>query len=177
MKFGKWIGGGLGWVLGGPIGALLGFAIGSFLDGATQAKQLTVTTQGDFTVSLMVLIAAVMKADGKVLKSELDYVKNYLSRSFGSEVTRELLIILRKILEQEIPVEDVSHQIKANMDYASRLQLLHFLYGISRTDKEIHPLEIHIIEIIANNIGITREDQVSIRSMFIDETDSSYKIL
>ena len=28
-KFGKWIGGGLGWTFGGPIGAIFGFVIGA----------------------------------------------------------------------------------------------------------------------------------------------------
>ena len=28
-RYGKWIGGGLGWAFGGPIGAILGFAFGS----------------------------------------------------------------------------------------------------------------------------------------------------
>ena len=31
-KFGKWLGGGLGWAVGGPIGAIIGFALGSVLD-------------------------------------------------------------------------------------------------------------------------------------------------
>ena len=34
-KFGKWIGGGLGWALGGPIGGILGFVLGSVFDGTT----------------------------------------------------------------------------------------------------------------------------------------------
>ena len=36
-KFGKWIGGGLGWALGGPLGAILGFTIGSMVDGGQEA--------------------------------------------------------------------------------------------------------------------------------------------
>lgn len=87
-KFGKWIGGGLGWAFGGPIGAILGFAVGSAIDsslgagtdGATTSSGRTRTYSSqpnDFAVSLMVLVAAVMKADGKVLKVELDYVKRF----------------------------------------------------------------------------------------------------
>ena len=33
--FGKWLGGGLGFVMGGPIGGLLGFLVGSMIDGTT----------------------------------------------------------------------------------------------------------------------------------------------
>lgn len=81
-NFAKWLGGGLGFVVGGPIGGLLGFLVGSFFDEATFQQSTyytaTGTTPGAFGMSLLVLIAAVMKADGKVVKSELDYVKKIL---------------------------------------------------------------------------------------------------
>jgi DnaJ like chaperone protein len=69
--FGKWLGGGLGFVMGGPIGGLLGFLVGSMVDsttdqGTTYSKHDTRTNHGSFGVSLVVLVAAVMKADGKV---------------------------------------------------------------------------------------------------------------
>ena len=82
-KFGKWIGGGLGWAFGGPIGALIGFTVGSMFDGGKSQTQRGAsgysgrTTTGGYVMSLLVLVAAVMKADGKVLKSELDYVKKF----------------------------------------------------------------------------------------------------
>ncbi len=78
-KFGKWVGLGLGWALGGPIGGILGLAVGSIFDSGTTAttgKTRSVrsgTLRGDYAASLLVLIAAVMKADGKVMKSELDH--------------------------------------------------------------------------------------------------------
>ncbi len=44
-KFGKWIGGGLGWAIGGPIGAIFGFAIGSMVDGSGNVHSFTFTLQ------------------------------------------------------------------------------------------------------------------------------------
>ena len=38
-SFGKWIGGGLGWVMGGPLGAVLGFLVGSMVDNSTVRLQ------------------------------------------------------------------------------------------------------------------------------------------
>ena len=85
--------------------------------------------------------------------------------------------MLRDLLNQNIPLYDVTKQMKQKLDYSSRLQLLHFLYGISAADKVLHPKEIEVIEVIANYLGITRQDQSSIKAMFVEETDSSYKIL
>ncbi|MCD6200526.1 MAG: TerB family tellurite resistance protein [Bacteroidales bacterium] len=178
-KFGKWIGGGLGWAFLGPLGGVLGFVIGSIYDKADDVKQLKPgqTTRGDFTVSLLVLLAAVMKADGKVVRSELDYVKEYLRRSMGPEGAREAVIMLRDILKQNIPVQDVSLQISRYLDYPSRLQLLHLLYGLSGADKIMHPKELEMIDLIARNMGVSETDRQSIKSMFVPDTDAAYRIL
>ena len=177
--FGKWLGGGLGFAMGGPIGGLLGFLVGSMIDGSTveTSTYSPGTSQGDFGMSLLVLVAAVMKADGKIVRSELDYVKQFFIRQFGQESAKQALHTLKDILKKDIPVRDVCLQIKGNMDYASRLQLLHLLFNISVADTVIHQSEIQIIERIATYLGVGSDDFQSIKNMFIPETDSSYKIL
>ena len=180
--FGKWLGGGLGFVMGGPIGGLLGFLVGSVIDSttvhtSTYATGTVRTTQGDFGMSLLVLVAAVMKADGKVVKSELDYVKQFFIRQFGKESAKQALLMLKDIIKQEIPVRDVCLQIRGNMDYSSRLQLMHLLFNVSLADGKIHPSEIELLEKMSGAMGVTSTDFLSIKNMFIPETDSSYKIL
>jgi DnaJ like chaperone protein len=179
--FGKWIGGGLGFALGGPLGAVLGFLVGSMVDSTTVQQTYTTSarqsTPGDFGMSLLVLIAALMKADGKVMKSELDYVKRFFIQQFGEASAKEALIMLRDILKQNIPVRDVCVQISQNMDYSSRLQLLHLLFNIAVADGKVNTSELDAIEKMAGYLGIASSDFMSIRNMFVPETDSSYKIL
>ena len=181
-NFGKWIGGGLGFAMGGPLGAVLGFLVGSMVDSTTvqsagySASGLS-TAPGDFGISLLVLVAAIMKADGKVVKSELDYVKQFFIRQFGQPHAKEALLMLKDILKKDIPVKDVCTQISNNMDYSSRLQLLHLLFNISIADGAISASEIETIERITGYLNITSSDYISIRNMFVPETDSSYKIL
>ncbi len=181
MKYGKWIGGGLGWAFGGPIGAILGFAFGSMYDGMQSGKYAaegqTRTGRGDFNASLLILSAAVMKADNKVTKSELEYVKAFLTRQFGPQAGQEQLLALRQILKQDFDVADVSRQISRFMEYASRLQLLHYLFGISGADGHIHPKEVAIIELIAGYMGVRRPDLNSIRAMFVKDVNNAYQIL
>jgi DnaJ like chaperone protein len=180
--FGKWLGGGLGFVMGGPIGGLLGFIVGSVIDSTTgttteYSSVPRKTAKGDFGVSLLVLVAAVMKADGAVVKSELDYVKQFFVRQFGKESAKEAILLLKDILKQDIMVRDICVQISKNMDYSSRLQLLHLLFNVSLADGKINKAETELIEKISGALGISSSDFVSIRNMFIPETDSSYKIL
>jgi len=182
-SFAKWIGGGLGWAVGGPIGALIGFVVGTVVDGTEQvslqrrgARRIPTTT-GGYITSLLVLIAAIMKADGRVMRSELDYVREFLKRNFGEESAGEASLMLRDLLEQNIPVADVCRQIQINMNYSARLQLLHFLYGISLADGKVSTEEQKLVEFIGRNMGITANDLESIRAMFIQDTGYAYKIL
>jgi DnaJ like chaperone protein len=180
MAYGKWLAGGLGWVFGGPIGGLIGFALGSLVDKANNAEKggtVGQTTRGDFALTFVVLTAAIMKADGKVLRIELDFVKKAYIKFFGAEQAKDMLSILRDVLKKDINIHEVTAQIQQHMNYESRLQVLHFLYGIAQSDGQITEDEAKLVEQIAIGIGINRADGLSIKNMYIEETDSAYKIL
>jgi DnaJ like chaperone protein len=182
-KFGKWIGGGLGWAFGGPLGAIFGFMLGSAIDGvsATTFSDTSIqggrTTTGGYVMSLLVLMSAIMKADGKIVRSELDYVKQFLVQNFGVESAREALKMLQDLLKQTIPVDDVCYQIGHNMDYSARLQLVHFLFGLANADTRVDKAELDLIDHICRSMGISISDFESIKAMFVKNTDSAYKIL
>jgi DnaJ like chaperone protein len=188
-KYGKWVGLGLGWALGGPIGGLLGLAFGSMFDGMQSGTfeykgqqpygppGTTQTRPGDFAASLIVLAAAVMKADGKVLKGELDYVKEFFNRQFGTKLAVENMLVMRELLKQEINVREVSQQIRTYMDHPSRLQLIHFLFGISSADGHVNMQEVDMIRKISDYLGIRTVDFESIKAMFYKDVYGAYKIL
>lgn len=176
---GKIFGVGLGWILGGgPIGAIIGLAIGSALDkgGSSvfgsdkiEGKRKQQTQRGDFSAALIVVSAAVMKADGKILKSELDFVKKYFLKNFGEEVTREKIKILGEVLKQEIPIDDVTKQIRYHMRIAEKRLLLQYIFGIAASDGEIHSSELRMLERISNGIGINSFEFKSMQAMFTQQ--------
>ena len=179
IKFGKWLGGGLGWALGGPLGGILGFALGSVFDGSetlnTENNQRT--SNGDFAMSLLVLSAAVMKSDGKMLKSELDFVKDFFTKQFGRENAAQQILMLKEILKKDIPLFDVCNQIKQHMPHAQRIQIVHYLFGISQADGHVHELELKTIETISNYLGLNSADFNSLKAMYFRDVNSDYKIL
>jgi DnaJ like chaperone protein len=181
-KYAKWIGLGLGWAAGGFVGGILGMALGSMFDKTNQtvsSKKIhgSSTRRGDYAASLLVLVAAVMKADGHVMKSELDYVKNYFYTRFGQETANEALVMLKDILKQDIPVREVTEQMNQRLDYSYRLEMIHFLFGIAAADSGIAESERLLIRRVASYMNITDSDIESIQAMFISVSDSAYKIL
>ena len=178
----KWIFGSLGWALGGPIGAIIGFALGAVSEDASiTVHQPSSHTPGylpnDFSAALLVLCAAVMKADQKVMRSELDYVRNFFTRQFGESHTQERMLFFKEVLKQDIQLGAVCQQIRQFVDVPSRIQLIHLLFGIASSDGSVGQEELTVISQISHLIGVSQSDFTSIKAMFVVEVDSSYKIL
>ena len=191
--WGKWIGAMIGFGAFGFFGAMIGFLIGSMFDNRSALEwderftgsgssyrgdeAYRRSSSGDFAASLLVLTAAVMKADGKVLKSELNYVKQFYVRQFGEAKTKQQLRALKDLLEKPLDVRQISHQIRYQMQYHSRLQLLHYLFGIALADERISDSELNLIHRITGFLGINNADFESIKAMFVKDTGADYKIL
>ena len=176
---------GLGWSFYGPLGSIIGYVIGSLFSGnrPMRIRSEVADTFGntdekrDFNVTLLVLSAAVMKADGLVKRSELDYVKRFFLQNFGQQRTEKYIKMLREILDKDYNLYEVSQQVGRYMDYSSRLQLLHYLFGIANSDGKISSEELSVINTISDYMGITNNDFSSVKAMFIKEADNAYKIL
>jgi DnaJ like chaperone protein len=192
MSFSKWIGGALGWSFGGPIGAIIGLAIGSIVDNLsngngvsfsggdfrpTKTRQRPQTQSGDFEVSLLILASVVIKADGKQDQRELDYVRQQFMGMYGKERANHAFKLFKNINKQRISVRPVCLQIRQMMDHASRLQLMHFLFGIAKSDGMVTEDEVHQIHTIAGYLGISSRDYESIKAMFYNSSDNAYKVL
>ncbi|MBM3448697.1 MAG: molecular chaperone DjiA [Bacteroidetes bacterium] len=187
MSYKKWIGGAIGWALGGPIGGLIGFAVGYMADDSSLSTQTDsqprtgryrrTTSPGDFSSALLVLSAAVMKADGKLMKSELQFIREFYAKQFGEAAAAEQIGILKELLNKDIPVREVCHQIRDFMEHPMRLQLMHYLFGIAQSDGKVDLSEITILNQIATDMNISSKDFESLKAMFYKDINASYTIL
>ncbi len=166
---GGFLGGALGWSIGGPIGGIIGFLLGSAFTAKSISGSTTATTQGDFKVSLLILIATVMKADGTPTKRELQEVKNFLVANFGEEGALEALQMLKKILDQNYDYKSVCLQINASLNYSSKLELLHLLFKISCSD-ELTTNELVLLRQMSSLMGISSVDFDSLRAVYDQAT-------
>ena len=187
--FSKIIAGGLGWTLGGPIGAIIGVTLASIFDSDKISEYKRVETNAtnsntqhranDFQIALLVLMSAVAKADGRVVKDELSVIKRFLIQNYGEEGAREAWQILNQLLKQNINVAEVATQCASNLNYSVRLQLLNMLFSIAAGDGIVVDAEISVIKNIARYMRITDADLASISAMFIKQSnpDWAYQVL
>ena len=189
-KFTKWLGAGAGFTLGGPIGGIIGFVIGSFIDGISvedliyeqrkfneQGEKADYVKSGDFEISLLILASIVIKTDGRIDKRELDYVRGYFVKLYGKERANNAFKLFKGIVKRKVSSRQVCMQIRQYMSHASRLQLIHFLFGIAHSDGVIKIEEESEIAKIAHYLYINDRDFNSIKAMFSVKSERAYEIL
>ena len=218
MGIGRWIGGFLGFINGGPLGALAGYAIGwlfekgaeSFSDNADNtfdngtyrnsnayggntysgysAQQQYEGQRNSFLFSLLVLASYIMKADGRVMHSEMELVRTFLRRNFGEIAVREGEEILLRLFERQKQMGEVAFkntirescaEIAQHMDYSQRLQLLNFLVLIAQADGAVPQSEIDALHFVAASLGISAEDLSSMLNLSSggNSLEAAYKVL
>lgn len=204
MGLTKWIFTGLGfaalsWTGMGFLGALLGYYIGNAIEGGGRIGSSGYRigndgfvhnshhgpyrnngSQDDVNVALIVLIAAVMKADGEVKRAELDYVKQFLLKNYGEEKGKNYLAMLRDLVkpDADIQINAICYQIKVNTDYTTRYHMVDFLFGLAVADSSYGQAENSVMRAIASGLGINSRDYVSmytrhIGNRFYSNTGSS----
>lgn len=186
MGVGKWITGFLGWMMFGPIGGLVGLLLGTLVEkgsereideGSQSREQQRTGQRNSFLSSLLVLSTAVIKADGRFVKSELAYVQSFLRRNFGEDAALQAKDIIKNLMSKDINVYEVGAQIRMYMNYSQRLQLFHYLVALAQSDGRVDGSEIDVLGAIASAIGLSSADTQSIMSMFKNDLESAYKVL
>lgn len=180
----------------GLFGAFIGFIIGSVIDNFNRVKkqissngdsaddvykyyqQHAARSHNDFPTMLMALSAAVMRADGNVLKAELDYIKAFFRQQFGDRFEVAHLQELKHFVNSgEIPLERICNDIRLRTQLEVRIQLLYYLFGIAKADGNVAESEIQVIKRIADLLGVPISDFESVKNMFYRDTNSDYKVL
>lgn len=123
--------------------------------------------RNSFMFSLLVLSSYIINADGKIMHSEMEMVRRFLRQNFGEAASQQGEEILLKLFEQQKQmgmqqyrsvIQDSCHQIRANMMYEQRLQLLNFLVMIAQADGIVNPQEIQALKEMASHMGLSAED-------------------
>ncbi len=135
-------------------------------------------TPRDFELNLLSLASLVIKADGSVNQTELDYVRNYFVQSYGKERANATFKTFNEVIKKrEIQASRIATYVAHHTRYESRLQILHFLFGIANSDGFVSENEVFKINEIARHFRVGYHDFESIKAMFIKKADNAYKIL
>jgi dnaJ domain protein len=215
MTIGKWIGGFLGFINAGPLGALAGIALGALFDmGLDRVNQPGTNSENinneydnndfsptgnrqntsnyyegqrnSFLFSLLVLASYVIRADGRVMHSEMETLRHFLRNNFGQLAVEQGEQIILNLFEQQKRIglhqfREIIHescmQIGINMDYSQRLQLLNFLTMLAKADGQVVVVEIEALRNIAIWMGLNATEADTMLNLKKDDINSAYKVL
>ena len=203
MGLGKWIGGVAGFIAFGPLGALAGYALGSLFEKAKDvAFDGSVGGQGadyvgsdprgqrsSFMFSLLVMASYIIRADGKVMHSEMEFVRRFLRVNFGEAAVEEGNQILLRLFEERKrmdaanpnafrnTIHDCGVQIRNYMSYEQRLQLLGFLAAIAKSDGNVCKAEVEALKEVTFAMGLSDSEVDSMLSLGGESLEDAYKVL
>lgn len=191
MGIGKWICGFLGWITTGSVlGGLAGYFFGKLVfddsndstsgQGRQQQhaydqqfgndyaqRQAYEGNRNSFLFSMLVLVSYIIKADGKVMHSEMEAVRRFLRVNFGEVAVKQGESILLRLFEQQnqmgptlfkATIGQSCAQIRQNMSYEQRLQLFNFLVIVAQADGNVPQSEIEALQYVALGLGISQQD-------------------
>ena len=179
----KWLAAVIGYSFLRFPGAILGFMIGGFFEflskNSIQIRTSSAAIRPEiFQLNLLALSALIIKADGKIQKKELDFVRSFFIGQYGKERADSIFKAFNTHIKKETQHLDQLTQVFVQQTaYETRLQILHFLFGIANADGNISDVELQKLSQVASGMRLRLPDFESIKAMFIKDTDNAYKIL
>ena len=164
-------GGAPGVILAAVIGVFIASKVPSFSESSKEKEgngnnTSSAEREEDFRFSLLLLCALVIKSDGNSTPNELTYVRKQFIHMFGKEKTNESFRKFNVYDRRHIRLRPVIDRIRRHIPYHSRLQLLHFMLNIGRSDGPLNDAEFHLIHRISRLLYIHERDFASMAAMF-----------
>lgn len=185
----------------GPLGALAGYAIGSLLENASNAGNAPADAYGgtgassyegqrnSFLFAMLVMASYIIRADGRIMHSEMEFVRRFLRANFGEAAVSQGEQILLNLFEQRKQMErsnpmafrntihECGAQIAANLTYEQRLQMLDFLAKIAQSDGNVCQAEIDALKEVALSMGLSDKEVDSMLNLRGNSLEDAYKVL
>ncbi|MGN1263730.1 MAG: TerB family tellurite resistance protein [Prevotella sp.] len=209
MGYGKWIGGLWGFASGGALGALAGFILGAaydmivkglssdensrerisydnFSENQTADRASESRSRDNFLFVLMVLSAHVIKADGKVMHSEMECMRRFLRMNFGVQAVAEGEAIILKLFERrkqigeyawEHTIDECCREIAATMTEEVRLQLIHYLVELAKADGSLPAVELDCLHRVAERLRLSADVVDQMTGLGGNNLEDAYKVL
>lgn len=179
----KWLAAILGYSFLRFPGAILGFFVGSFIE-LLSKNSINIRTGSYsikpeiFELNLLALSAMIIKADGKIQQKELNFVRNFFISQYGKDRADAIFRSFNTEIKKDVQhMDELTSVFVQQTRYETRLQILHFLFGIANADGSISDSELQKLSQIASGLRLRMPDFESIKAMFVKNTNNAYKIL
>ncbi|HEY0261957.1 MAG TPA: DnaJ domain-containing protein [Chitinophagales bacterium] len=159
MKYEKWLGAGLGFVVSGsPLGAVIGFGAGKLIEKGEDKHFYSTANTSDFEVNILQLAVAVIHTEKGVTHSEINFVRDFWKAQFGEDFLDEKMNVFNHLLQKNYDTKKACVDLYNASEIATRHQVIYFLFDLAECDKPLSEKEFSMIANIAGWLNINRID-------------------
>lgn len=124
---------------------------------------------------MLVLLAFVMKADGKLKSSELDSVKSTIRRYYKKEDKQKAALKeFQIILENQYDLKTICDNINDHLDDVGVVELFMELLAVAYADDNFSDKEKPVIKKIRDFLGLTTQEYQRIYALFMKKRQDGY---
>ena len=146
-------------------------------------------TRNGFLFSLLTLASYIIRADGKIMHSEMEAMRNFLRMNFGENAVQDGNAIMMKLFERQKQMEaqqpgsyrqtiiEACQQLKSVLPPSQRLQLLSLLATVAKADGFVAPEEITALREVTQHLGLSEAELNSMLNLGATTLKEAYAVL
>lgn len=146
-------------------------------------------TRNGFLFSMLTLASYIIRADGKIMHSEMETMRTFLRQNFGQTAVDEGNAIMLKLFEEQKRMEaqnpgsyrqviiEACQQLRRVLNRPQRLQLLQLLAMVAKADGTVAREEIAALREVTTQLGLDEAELNSMLNLGTTTLDAAYAVL
>lgn len=146
-------------------------------------------TRNGFLFSMLALASYIIRADGKIMHSEMEAMRQFLRQNFGEKAVEEGNDIMLRLFERqkqmdaqspgayEKVIEDACAQLSRVLNRPQRMQLLSLLATLAKADGNVATEEVNALRMITARLGLDEAELNSMLNLGSTTLKAAYAVL
>ena len=152
------------------------------------AAGVDIGARNGFLFSLLTLASYIIRADGKIMHSEMEAMRQFLRANFGEVAVEQGVSIMLRLFERQKIEEahqpgayrhtiiDCCHQLRDAIPEEQRLQILGLLAMLAKADGTVATEEVNALREIALELGLSEAELHSMLGLGSTSLDDAYAV-
>lgn len=165
------------------------YSSGSSSSGYQRSERVDTGTRNGFLFSMLTLASYIIRADGKIMHSEMETMRSFLRQNFGQTAVDEGNAIMLKLFEQQKQMEDqqpgsyrqviieACEQLRRVLNRPQRLQLLSLLAMVAKADGHVASAEVVALREVTAHLGLEESELNSMLNLGSTTLSNAYAVL
>lgn len=165
------------------------YSSSSSRSGYQRSEHVDTGTRNGFLFSMLTLASYIIRADGKIMHSEMETMRSFLRQNFGQTAVDEGNAIMLKLFERQKQMEaqqpgsyrqvivESCEQLRSVLNRPQRLQLLSLLAMIAKADGNVASAEVVALREVTAHLGLEESELNSMLNLGSKTIREAYAVL